>query len=270
MNKSKLDKDFKEIISAYKSGSSIGYLSEKYSCARDTVKKLLLKHNVRLRTPKEYAVKHSLNENYFLKIDNQNKAYILGFILADGSLISGEGKNRSHALSIEIKEEDSYILKKINEEMNHSRPLIYRSRNEKWSPTATLKIVSDKNYNNLINLGLSPNKSFNCKYPLLNNYESHLIRGIFDGDGTIFHRSCNNGQLQIICSPDVSLGINNFLTQNNISSYIINVPYYKAPLKRLTITKLSEIIKFKNLIYADANIFLKRKYDIFNLFEGGC
>lgn len=47
---------------------------------------------------------YKINENYFEKIDSENKAYWIGFISADGNVY----KNK---LSIELNNKDDELLK---------------------------------------------------------------------------------------------------------------------------------------------------------------
>lgn len=56
--------------------------------------------------------KYVLNENYFEKIDTQNKAYFLGFIYADGCV-----NEIKHTLTITLKKEDEYILQDFLKEL---------------------------------------------------------------------------------------------------------------------------------------------------------
>ena len=49
--------------------------------------------------------RYNLDEEYFDNINSQNKAYILGFLYADGS-----NNPKKHTVSISLQEEDRYIL----------------------------------------------------------------------------------------------------------------------------------------------------------------
>ena len=64
---------------------------------------------------------YKINENYFEKIDSENKAYRIGFISADGNVY----KNR---LSIELNNKDDELLKHFITDLETPRPLYYRER----------------------------------------------------------------------------------------------------------------------------------------------
>ena len=65
--------------------------------------------------------KYELNENYFKEINDPNKAYILGFIYADGSI-----NRKNNQLTITIKKDDEEILLNIISEIYLcDRPIKY-------------------------------------------------------------------------------------------------------------------------------------------------
>lgn len=64
--------------------------------------------------------KYTLNEHYFDDIDTPNKAYILGFLYADGW--NDVDKN---IITISLQEGDKDILDSINKEIGSNKPLIY-------------------------------------------------------------------------------------------------------------------------------------------------
>jgi len=51
----------------------------------------------------------TINVNYFNKIDSYNKAYLLGFIAADGAIVQNKGFN-TKTLTITIHAKDIAIL----------------------------------------------------------------------------------------------------------------------------------------------------------------
>ncbi len=133
--------------------------------------------------------KYKVNHEYFDKIDSEYKAYILGFIYADGSIIQPKG-NRQMNLRIAIQEEDGYILEKFAKDaaggqIKVMNPPAVQKRG--WKKRTIVSIVSDRLCNKLIELGCKPNKSkVGMSFPKLDNqYIRHFIRGFLDGDGYI-------------------------------------------------------------------------------------
>ena len=71
-----------EIISLHKDGLGIRKISKSFNCSITPIKKVMLEFGEPFHSSKIF----SLDENYFEEITNENKAYWLGFIYADGSV----------------------------------------------------------------------------------------------------------------------------------------------------------------------------------------
>lgn len=99
--------DIKDIISEYLNGYNIEFIAHNHNIGTGRVSKFLKENNINIRTADVYNRKYTLNENYFDIIDTPNKAYILGFLYADGS--NTESKC---TISMSLQEEDGYILEK--------------------------------------------------------------------------------------------------------------------------------------------------------------
>ena len=101
-----------EIIEMYiNTNFNINDISEKFEISTTTVRDILKKHNIPLkRTNGVKWRKYDVNDNYFEVIDNNEKAYVLGFMYADGYLVvEGKGTKR-----IGIDSIDSQILLDIS------------------------------------------------------------------------------------------------------------------------------------------------------------
>ena len=104
------------------------------------------------------------------------------------------------------------------------------------------------------------NKSFECKIYTPINW--NILRGIFDGDGG-FHS--NSGHLDFfICGKSLVFmkQIKFFLDKNGFSTYLKeknnsngNSLYY------IEIYKIQDVLRLGELMYNNAHIFIKRKYE---------
>ena len=75
------------------------------------------------------------------------------------------------------------MTQKLSLPFVHSEHKIVRRHNQELY---TLTIGNKVMINDLLLLGLTPNKSLDVKFPILNkDLYSHFIRGYFDGDGCI-------------------------------------------------------------------------------------
>lgn len=123
----------------------------------------------------------TFNEDYFEKIDSPEKAYFLGFIYSDGSLIYDESKYR-YKLNIKIHNKDSEILERFILLLD-SEVKVWKSNTRDISE---IGFSSKKMLNDLQKIGLSTNKTFTLIYPKIDEeFESHFLRGYFDGDGCV-------------------------------------------------------------------------------------
>ncbi len=120
---------------------------------------------------------YKINENYFEKIDDRNKAYWIGFISADGNIY----KNK---LSIELNYKDDELLKQFIVDLDTPRPLYYRER-KNGAKSATVEIRNNKIVEDLSKYNIIPRKTYNLCFPNIDErYYKDYIRGFFDGDGT--------------------------------------------------------------------------------------
>lgn len=218
------------------------------------------------RINKTYYRKQNFNEHYFLKINTQYKAYFLGLLYADGCIY-----DKDKLIEIGLNKKDVEILQKYKNELKYNKPFKINNDNSIY-----VSICSIIMYNDLINLGLTSNKSLTIEFPKIENvsdkYINHFIRGYFDGDG------CISQNKKLNCGGCISiLGSLNFLTtlkEYFENKYKINSAIYKynsSKIHKLCISKNSEIIKIKNIFYnKNTKIFLKRKKQKFIEYEKCC
>ncbi|MDC7249130.1 MAG: LAGLIDADG family homing endonuclease, partial [Sphaerochaetaceae bacterium] len=156
--------------------------------------------------------KHKLDENYFSTIDNPNKAYILGFLYADGSI------SKNYNITVCISKKDIEILEFIKKELKYSGDITTKiiSQNE----YSLLRIVSKKLSIDLINLGIVNNKTYESKQlPIIpNKYFNDLLRGFFDGDGSIYKNGDKGFGMSFSSNIYVLKQIKQYLKENDIKS----------------------------------------------------
>jgi len=121
------------------------------------------------------------NENFF-KIWSPEMAYVLGFFTADGNMI----RNKRGAYFIEFEITDKNLLYKIRELLGSDHKIAERKRDNKWKKSYRLQIGSKEIFDDLLKLGLTPNKSKTIELPEIpKEYFSDFVRGYFDGDGCV-------------------------------------------------------------------------------------
>lgn len=165
-------------------------IAKEIGCSRSWVLKTWINNNL---SGKEIGRQYYLNENYFKENINEKKAYILGFIAADGCLY--ERENHQSLLSIVLSEKDKEILEYLKKEILFENPIkIYKKNNLKYCSiqiTSNILIESIKDY------FIYPNKTWNINFydifnKLTKKYFMNFIQGYFDGDGTINSQNINS------------------------------------------------------------------------------
>lgn len=198
-------------------------------------------------------------EDYFENIDNEYKAYFLGFITADGSITKRKDREDSYTLRIEIKESDYYLLDIFRKEIGYEGKI---SKINRDSVCYKISINSQKMTHDLMNYGVVPNKTYlmNRIYKNFSNSElfRHYLRGIFDGDGCITKLKNKNYYMANITEYsedliyDYSSTINNFLGLKN------NKIIYTGSAFRYSWNGEKAIL-LHDFLYKNSNIYLERK-----------
>lgn len=129
-------------------------------------------------------------------------------------------------------------------------------------------------WNILNNYGCTPNKSLTLKFPDESIFADkslirHFIRGYFDGDGCIT-RHIGKNTVSLVTNI---LGTYNFLNSleqqcNFPANSIIKRKdkRHSDPIYSLNFSK-SQSLQFIHFIYDDANIYLDRKYKLYQFFK---
>lgn len=170
------------------------YIAQICKCSGTTIRRWLNIHGIQKRTAAESnkisrAGKYKVNEKYFENINTPNKAYWLGFIMADGTM--REYRPGCYQLCLELEYNDKYIIDKFKEDIEAEQPvLIHKAtqyKDKKSHPRARLAITNTKFCSYLLQYGIVPHKTGNEKVPdnIPDEFIKDFIRGFFDGDGSV-------------------------------------------------------------------------------------
>ena len=200
------------------------------------------------------AAVYSYNENYFNKIDTSQKAYWLGFIYADGCI------SDRRELILHLSNKDIKHLEIFKKHIKSNSPINNCQQNSISLTLRGKQIIRD-----LKNLGVIPRKTFIIKYPNIpEDLNRHFIRGVFDGDGCLYKKNekVRNWSIYTASKKFKDSIINIIEKETGIKaySYIQNNGY------TIRINKKEDVKLIGNYIYSNANIYLKRKKEKFNLY----
>jgi hypothetical protein len=203
--------------------------------------------------------KYSLNESVFSVIDTEEKAYWLGFLLADGCVYN----NPRHVVRVCIKGEDTSHVSKFLNFVGSNTPVKSYLAAKKY-PTAEVAFTSKNMVSDLIKHGVGPRKSLTCVLPTVDKtLERHLIRGIWDGDGTVLFRAPKSIYPNTL-KPETQLCGN-----LNIITAVQDILVNEVGVSRTTIHPVARIYLFRhvgqhsrsilNYLYKDCTVALERK-----------
>jgi len=215
--------------------------------------------------------------NELQKIDTIEKAYLLGFIYADGC-ITEKNKNQLHTRISIVDEELILNLHKYFPFFNREE-FDFSKYNKNCKKQYGLRKTSKELYNDLYLNGVHPRKSGENKDKVyLPNLDealmSHFIRGYFDGDGSIsIAKNRPNLRRVEICSVS-----KNLLLQ--IQKHLRNLGIINKDVRSKKIAKTSKlqlhviewinsenILKLRDYLYKDATVYLERKKKLFDSFK---
>ena len=252
------DNDIEYIIAHYNDLSS-SRLAEMFNCSTSKICQVWNQHGLYGKQSRVY----SIDESYFDKIDSGEKAYLLGFICADGCLYHSVAKQKQDIIRITIKADDEEILNLFNEAFKCDKPIYYYHRN--GNQYAALELVSQRIVDNIKNLGIEYNKTYGNTIPEIDEkYMFDFIRGYFDGDGSISD-SCGSN-ISFSGFQSNCMKIAKFCEQNNIFLSFINDKrkhYKEDSFGSLVTTNLTSKYCLIKSMYKNCGPYkLNRKYKI--------
>lgn len=269
------DKTRKEIVDYFlsknESSTEIGKI---YNVSNSTVNTILREFGLNQPNKGRFIKKYFQNDNYFDNIDNEHKAYWLGWLYSDGYNNEDRG-----IVVLSLQEQDRETLEKFKIDLESTSPLQfidysqYKNYTNQYRLSINSKILSRK----ISQLGCWQNKSLTLEFPKKEQVPEFLIRdfirGMWDGDGSICYCYLNNtkhqnlkGRLCVGCgitgTEHICFKIKEILKKElNINVHIRKDKDPDTPTRQLHINGTQQIRVFLQWLYKDSTIFLKRKYD---------
>lgn len=217
--------------------------------------------------------RHSLNTHFFDTIHDEDQAYWLGFLWADGSWSKTatrcSGPNRLN-LSQKLSEVNHLRLFLKTIEADYS---IRQINSGYGSGSAmTVNINSRPLCVSLERLGFARKDQRIHIPPIPSSLLHHFVRGYFDGDGclsvyqqTIGNTIINRQEWSLTGHPEFIANIRQLIEQNVDVSQRVKIKTYKRTDKAVTLRygKKSDIFALHDYMYRDATVYLDSKYQQF-------
>lgn len=170
--------------------NTIKEIAEKLNVSEATIKRYKTKYNLKTNiniAKQRNSEKHTIykcNKNYFNTIDTLNKAYLLGFLCADGFITD------RNEIGIGVSLKDIDVVKFFQQELQSDKPI--KIEEDIQYPTAELRIQNYQLVEDIKRYEIVPRKSLILdiskviQLAKLNDKQiSVFLLGYFDGDGCI-------------------------------------------------------------------------------------
>ena len=253
--------EIEDICQKYKDKVMTSKIMESYPFIKceNTVVDIVRKRDIPIRENGRF-ISIIEREDFFESIEEENQAYLVGLLIADGYVIGHKHNpkkaGRTPAWGIALNYKDKYILEWIKDTVGLHTKIVRTNRNTYFINTTSKKMVDD-----LGKYGVVPRKSFLTYLPdnIPKEMQRHLIRGILDGDGCISNHTCS-----FYGNKDLLIGIRSLLKEEiGIGDKKITHRERGIGADSFSFSSRECVKKFYHYLYDDATIFMKRKYEKF-------
>lgn len=241
------DELINKIIEEYLGGLTAVELGKKYSIKPGTINYHLRKRGLSRGSGKPSSI---ANKDYFETIDTEEKAYFLGFLMADGCISSS---HVNYHIKLVLQEKDADVIKAFLLAIGSSNSITKVIKNNHIGYSVSLSCK--KMFYDLVSHGFLEHKSGNEIIPntIPDELVRHFIRGYFDGDGC----ASKEGRISIVGGIKILKDIAKYAMTDDYSIYEFK---NTSVVRDLRYSKLRSSKLFYNYLYKDANIFLYRKW----------
>lgn len=218
-----------------------------------------------------HCIHYSKNEDFFEKIDSEEKAYWLGVVASDGHV-----NLKNNNVKLTLKYIDYDLVFKFAEALDYDGPIkvedvetVLPSGEKCKSKIAQVTICSKKLVSSLVKLGFDNHKTYTLDFDFSNIPQEllkHFLRGYFDGDGTCNITRGPSGKIcyHVVCTGSTIMmkKIEDIIKKeiNGINTEVFP-PKKERPWTSVVRVNGKEWFEcFNNYLYKDATIYLYRKY----------
>lgn len=264
---SKLSKEVQnKIVDLYNKKHGSPYIAKELGISTGKVS-YFIKKNLTPRSHREANSRYSFNENFFESIDTEEKAYWLGFLIADGYITKREN---SYKIGVALSSCDIGHLEKLNKSLNSNYPIrTYEATKNSYSNNNYSRLIYSSKimFDNLLKYNFVEHKTNILNLPdvnLLNGFTSDFIRGYFDGNGSIAHTNTelnNSYAFKLVSTKNFLDFVNNYIKEK--LGFSANKYYKRKDYQEVMSLEFGGNLKTQkilDLLYKNATIYLDRKY----------
>jgi hypothetical protein len=250
-------------VARYQAGESLPAIARAEGVAHPALWRRLKQSGIPMRSLAESKRKYTCNHHFFDVIDTEEKAYWLGFIMADGC-VSG------NALIVSLAEKDTEHLHRMASALEATHPVKDKIKSSGYGDflNCRLHLTSSELVAGLADKGVHPRKSNTCEWPkgVPADLEHHFVRGYVDGDGSFFTTRDSLGfsaigsisfiaSLQTTLMRECGLGLTRLYQKPN------------SPVTSVRYGGNRQVSRIGAYLYKDATIYLERKRSVVRSLE---
>src|SRR5713226_5748131 len=244
-----------DIITLYQRGLPASKIASRYRIEDQTVYNILERNGAKRRSTSEAAITYPRNEHAFDAINNEEAAYWIGFIAADGNVSNGR-------LRIGLSTKDADHIRKFSRWLAPDMP-IYAGTNNLGRPVSTFDIGSKHLVETLSRYGIVPRKTYVMKRlpSIPDTLMRHFLRGYIDADGYFSMREKTGARFGVVAfNREIVEEIQDwFIKALGVSRTSLvhsgSVWHYRQYGN-------IQVRKIASYLYSDARVYLNRKYHL--------
>ena len=261
------------VINLVEEGLTVSEIAKQLGKNMSSVSSVVKRFNL---TPKK-SYNNTVEHTFFDIIDTPEKAYLLGFFIADGCINTDTERTKGR-FSINQSGDDKEIVEAFKNYLNvPSKIQIINNQNgvKYRKPQYRLRWTSPYMRDVLKNIyNITYNKTLDSKFEfpietIPENLRGHFVRGFIDGDGYMGDNGQENNFSVSIIGTSIKFitKIGDLVSNATGMSYSISnvqgktCEYYMLRWSCDHINKLEKITKLRTYLYNNASIYLSRKKD---------
>jgi len=254
--------EIEEAVSRYQSGLSLMDVARMFGVSAPAIGGLLARRGIARRTLSESKRTLACNHAYFSEPLDEERAYWIGFILADGAIIE-KSYGVTASVAVALKAEDKGHLQKLKSALQSEHKIV-NTKGTKGHLGVRLAISSTELSESLKKFNVLPRKSNQqimtdlIPPPLL----SHYFRGYFDGNGCIARHSRSRW---IVSTVSSELFLSCFLDwiAGKLGGNRPKITFSDG-IHRIAWAGTHRCKEILDLLYKDATMFLDRKKKLYD------
>ena len=216
------------------------------------------------------------NEDFF-KIWSAEMAYVLGLIYTDGNLHIRKDRSGYELGILSFAQKDKELVEKFIKLIDCNATIRFKEKKILENTVAGelyyFNIGNNDLAQDLLQLGVVPQKSLELGFPQVpNKFLRHFIRGVFDGDGSVYLDSDGRIRVKFLSgSREFIDQLNNHLIQNGFSKRNISGGTKSTPNAFfIRYNSSEEVLQLYHFLYdsvPDSQYYSRKKKIFSNFFK---